>query len=162
MSFSTNPHISIFNTRKPLSLNCTAFITPFCSRSSYCTNSSTARTAGSGTLSKSNTLSKRQMLAKPSRAWPSCFEMGKTMSSMLRAIGVIGLSFSHFFALRLPPVFPVPAIKTLLLTKYLPCWTFEISYVIDLHTWVIVILQNMSGVYRKVGTGIENARVDSE
>lgn len=81
---------------------------------------------------------------------------------MLRAIWVIGLLLSHFFSLWLLPVFPGTAIKTHLLAKYLPCWTFEISYIIDLHTWVIVILQNMSVVYRRAGTGIENARVDSE
>lgn len=81
---------------------------------------------------------------------------------MLRATWVIGLLFSHFFSLWLPPVFPVTAIKTHLLAKYLPFWTFEISSVIDLHTRVMGILQNVSVVFHRAGTGIENARVDSE
>lgn len=55
------------------------------------------------------------------------------MSSMLRAIRVTRLSFSHFFSLWLPPIFPVTAIEARLLAECLPCWTFEISYVTDLH-----------------------------
>lgn len=33
--------------------------------------------------------------------------------------------------LRSPPVFPMAVGKTHLLTKDLPCWTFEVSYFMD-------------------------------